>query len=591
MRKKQTIIVGLIAFVGAVYFIANITLSNFLSQERLRLMLIEPVQDQLGRQVEIGAIKVSLFSGIDIQDIVVKEKNPAQDFVTIDTFRLKYELLPLFEKRLVIKEVLVDRPTINVIRDAQGAFNFADLSLKPKKIQKDIPPPELQTVEPLPLTLIFDLVRVNDLNLTFKDQSGALPAITSTDGDLSLSVTLGNTLPEAKYQGTLDLIVNTEFRGRKPVLILKSEVSEQMIAFKGELSVEFDRLLFNGQFANLKTAPELTFDLEGPSLDVGRLAGFAQADQRTAPRSVPATQTSAKPQPAGSDFRAHGKIEIGEVRRDKLTLQNLKLDYNWAGQTLQINNLTAGLFGGSISGKVGLELGQAVPAFKGQLKADKLQMGNAMEALGKPAGTLTGTMSGNVFGRGRGSSWPVIRDNLEGQARITVTKGAVAGSPLSRALAALLGLPELENLKFDKLAAIMTVTSGLASLDAGLSAQPLSVQTKGNVGMDGSLDLPLVIQLSQENSRRLQEKASFARYLADDSGRTTLHLKLKGTVDHPDLSLSNEGTGSQIKNALGKKASEELSRSLSKKLGGLDEQNQQAVGESADQLLRKLLGN
>ncbi len=599
MRRKLPVSVIIILVIGAAYLIASLTLNNFLSQERLRIMLVEPVEDQLGRKIEIASINVSLFSGIDIKDIVVKEKDPAQDFASIGNFRLKYELLPLLEKRLVIKEVLIDGPTIKISRNAQGISNFADLTLKPKNIQKEIPPPELQTVDPLPVTLVFDQIKVNNLNLMFTDQTGELPAITSTKGDLTLAVTLGKTLADARYKGTLDLIVNTQFNGSKPVLVIKSEVSEQRIAFKGELTVELDKLLFSGQLANQQTEPDLTLDLEGATLNLERLAGLKPAGQKQGGKTTSGAPSSlasppaaiASSQPDAKKFRAHGKISINEVRHGKLALQNLNLNYTFAENVLEITDLKAGLFGGSISGKAGLELGQPTPAFRGQLKADKLQMASAMESLGKPKGYLAGELSGDFSGRGAGSGWPEIRDSLDGQGKFVIVKGGLASSPISLALAKLLGIPELDNLRFDRLSAAVKIADGRAALDSSLSSKVLDIQTKGSAGLDGSLDLPLVLQLSPEYSRRLQERASFTRYLADSSGRTSLTLKLRGTVDQPDLSLNGDGAGNQIKNALGRKAGEELSRALSKKLGGLDKQSQTTAEETTDRLLQQLLGN
>jgi uncharacterized protein involved in outer membrane biogenesis len=590
MKGKLPIIVIIIGLIGATYIILNLTLSNLLSQERLRVMLVEPVEDQLGRKIEIGSIKVSLFSGIEITDIVVKEKNPAQEFASIANFRLKYELLPLLEKRLVIREVLIDKPTIKISRNEQGVFNFADLSLKPRKIQKEIPPPELQTAKPLPLVLIFDQIRINDLNLNFTDQTGALPAITSTDGDLALAVTLGKTLADARYSGTLELLVNTEFQGSKPVLLIKSAVSDQLITFRGEVTVELDKLIFSGQLVNQLTAPDLTLDLQGATLDLEKLAGLKPTGQRRSIQPAAAPTPSA-PQVTPKEFHAHGKISVNTLRRGTLTLQNLNLHYSFADNRLELSDLSAGLFEGTISGKGDLDLGAPAPAFQGQLKADKLQMAAAMESLGKPKGYLTGELGGNFSGRGSGSGWPVIRERLEGQGQFAISQGGLASSPISQALAALLGIPELDNLRFDRLAGNVKIAGGRVALDANLSSRPMTAQTVGSAGLDGSLDLPLLLQLSPEYSQRLQERAAFARYLADASGRTTLNLKLKGTVDRPELSLNGEGAAGQVKRVLEKKAGEELSRALSKKLGGLDSQSQDAIGEKTDRLLKKLLGN
>lgn len=592
MGNKLLYTVGLGAFLAACYLAADLTLKNLLSEERLRVMLIEPVQDQLGRQMEIGSIKASVFSGIEIKDIIVKEKNPAQAFLTIGTFRLNYELLPLLEKRLVIKEVLIDKPTVRIAKDSQGVFNFADLTLAPKQVVKEIPPPELQKAKPLPITLVFDQIKVSNLNLTFSDQSGKLPTITSTTGDLSSSVTLGKTLAEARYRGSLELIVNSEYQAHRLVLLVKGDFDNQRISFTGELNAELDKLFFTGQLANLQASPDLTLDLQSAKLDLDNLLTAQAADKKTSVRSAPtplASPTSAAP--AHGKFRAQGKITVTELRREKLALRNLSLTYTFTDNVLAIPALTAGVFGGTISGKADLDLSHAAPAFRGQLKADKLQLAAAMESLDKPQGYLTGDLSADFTGRGSGGGWPEIRDSLEGQGKFAISKGGMASSPISQALASLLALPELDNLKFDKLSGSLKIAGGQAALDANLSSRAFSMQTKGSIGLNGSLELPLSLKLSPENSQRLQERAAFARYLADPAGRTTLNLKLKGTVDHPDLSLSGEGAGNQIKTALGQRASEELDRALSKNSGGLAGQNQKAAGEISGQLLKQLLGN
>ena len=180
MKKRLTLPLFLVAALGLAYLLATLTLNSLLSEERLRLMLIEPAEAQLGRKIDVGSIDVSLLSGINIGNLKIHGKNPSEDFLSIAAFRLDYKLLPLLHKQLVITELLVDQPSLSLSRDASGAFNFADLSLETKKVEREIPPPEEQTVEPLPLSLIFDKITVSKANLTFTDQTGELPAISNS---------------------------------------------------------------------------------------------------------------------------------------------------------------------------------------------------------------------------------------------------------------------------------------------------------------------------------------------------------------------------------------------------------------------------
>jgi len=544
MGNKFGYTLGFGVILGVCYLTADLALTNFLSEERLRVMLIEPLQDQLGRQVEVGSIKVSVFSGIEIKDISIKEKSPGQEFAAIGSCRLNYDPLPLFEKRLVITEVLIDKPTVRIERDSQGAFNFADLSLTPRKVAKEIPPPELQKALPLPLTLGLDQIKVSNLNLTFTDQSGRLPTITSTVGDFTGALTLGKTLAETRYRGSLELVVNSEYQTHRLVLLIKSTFDNQLINFNGELNAGLDKLLFTGQLANLQSTPNLTLDLQAAKLDLNNLLAATPplGNGVVSPTLPPVTQVSSAPisnsEQTHAKLHAHGKVQIKELRRDKLALENFSLTYTLADNVLALSDLTAGLGGGRISGKANLDLSHSAPTFRGQFKADKIQLATARASQEKEKGYLTGELSADFSGLGVGGSWPEIRDSLDGQGKFVISKGEMANFPFSQELASLLGLPELNDLKFDKISGTVKIGGAQAALNASLSARALSLQSQGNVTLGGNLDLPLTVKLSPENSRHLQERPIFARYPPDPSGRTILNLKLKGTFEHPDLRLN-----------------------------------------------------
>ena len=104
MHKKLTTAVVIVGIGVAIFVVLTIFLNNLLSEERLKTMLIEPAQKETGRKITIGSAGVSLFSGIKIDDIRIKEADSETDFISLKTFRLQYKLLPLLQKNLVITE-------------------------------------------------------------------------------------------------------------------------------------------------------------------------------------------------------------------------------------------------------------------------------------------------------------------------------------------------------------------------------------------------------------------------------------------------------------------------------------------------------
>ena len=87
-----------------------------------------------------------------------------------------------------------------------------------------------------------------------------------------------------------------------------------------------------------------------------------------------------------------------------------------------------------------------------------------------------------------------------------------------------------------------------------MQGDDLDAEAEGFVGLDGSLDLPLTFHLSPALAEKLKSRASFAKYLADDEGGTTLHLKLAGDLKNPQPTLDMKVYRSRCRNRCRKKS-------------------------------------
>ena len=59
--------------------IAGIVLKVYLSEERLRTLILPPMREALGREVEVASLKIDLFSGIKVGGLVIKEADGKTD--------------------------------------------------------------------------------------------------------------------------------------------------------------------------------------------------------------------------------------------------------------------------------------------------------------------------------------------------------------------------------------------------------------------------------------------------------------------------------------------------------------------------------
>ena len=126
-KSKKIILIVLGTLVGL--FIALIVLASVLiTPERVRETVVPLAEDALNRKVELGSIDVSLFSGISLQDMTVQRRDGKGQFISAEKVVLRYSLLALLMLKVEVDEINLVKPNIEIIRKADGSFNFSDLT-------------------------------------------------------------------------------------------------------------------------------------------------------------------------------------------------------------------------------------------------------------------------------------------------------------------------------------------------------------------------------------------------------------------------------------------------------------------------------
>ncbi len=182
--KKALKIIGIIAVVVLVAIVGlTIFVKSYLTDARIRSLITETAESSLHRKVSLGTISVSIFSGISVKDFEIKEKDSTSDFVKADAFILKYQLLPLLSRKLVIDRLGIESPRIVVRKNDDGSFNFSDI-VRPKG---GAAPEEKGAPSSLPVSLSVRSLRIDGARLEYSDPSGALKkALIGLDADMSI---------------------------------------------------------------------------------------------------------------------------------------------------------------------------------------------------------------------------------------------------------------------------------------------------------------------------------------------------------------------------------------------------------------------
>jgi len=166
--KILAIILGVIAalLLGLTLFI-----KSYLTDERVRKLVLNAAEESLQRKVSAGKIDVGLFKGIVVEGLEIKEKDSTAVFAGVKEFVIRYQLLPLLSRRLVIDEIRLNGPVVRIAKKADGTFNFSDISKaeKPAEAGK-----QQAAAKELPVAPEIKTIVIKDGRIEYSDPSGGL---------------------------------------------------------------------------------------------------------------------------------------------------------------------------------------------------------------------------------------------------------------------------------------------------------------------------------------------------------------------------------------------------------------------------------
>ena len=142
-RKKWSLLWILIPILVVGAFILLLT-RYLLDPTLYRNILQKSLTTALDREVSIGKAKIDLWGGVGMafEDFRVRDRSLAFDLLQSKRLILKVKLLPLLKREIKWRRIVVDRPTLHIIRDRNGQFNiFSDSPLtgaKQKETQEKI---------------------------------------------------------------------------------------------------------------------------------------------------------------------------------------------------------------------------------------------------------------------------------------------------------------------------------------------------------------------------------------------------------------------------------------------------------------------
>jgi uncharacterized protein involved in outer membrane biogenesis len=595
---KKFLRIGAILFGVALMFLVGLALfvNFYLTDERVKSLLLPRLEETLGRQVVMADLEVGLLRGITFKDFAVKEQDGAADFFRAREFVLRYELLPLFRGRLIVSRAVLSEPFIRIERNRQGQFNFETLAFLEKAPEQE--PAKGEELVVLPLALTIDQIAIEKARFMVADQLGEIPAV---DGTGNVNISVDTAAGALVYHGRYDFTADVAYQELKPQVVGRGEFNPRTVSYQVDTIVDGQSVHLEGAADNWRESPRVRLDLSSQHLDVDRLLALMGGGARAAtpaaasprkPATKPAPPTTEKmaaarkeppaaqpAEPLAASFppglTATGTINIAQARFQKLEMRELTAAYELEDGILRMDNFSARTAGGKIVGSSRLDLTRPEPSYAATMKMYSLQAGELAALLSERYGAwLTGNLNGSVELVGRGTAWPRIRETLNLSSTYTVRDGQLREFPVTAAVAELLNLPELRAPAFQNLTGNLRAEGGQVLLDSVFTGQDLRAEATGTIGLDGQLNLPVALRLTGELARKIQARTSLARYLTDAEDGVALAFKLTGEVSRPRPVLDVGAAGERLQEEVEKKARQELERFLQRKAPQPQEQQE-----------------
>ena len=441
------------------------------------------LEDALNRRIDVNEVHLSLvptpsirLSSLKISDSAAFADNT---FFSAQQVQLKLKFLPLLRGHFEITELVLDKPIVNLLKQADGSFNYSDIASKKapagprREARKKID--SVKPADAAALLIIPDRLRIQDgqLNLATKGQT----PVNIKGIDLSIQ----------EFHGSAPFPYRTSFN--YPGL--------KTVSLDGELSYQEDKALIELKNNRLKIL-DLTVPVQG---SISNLATVPRVNLSLSRDGVD----------AGTIFQI--LANFGLAPRDTEISGPMDVQMSLTGPSHSLITQIRGLFKDvKVNGK---------RAVKGIL--------NGEVNLRLPLG------GGAVSRRLQGNGKLVARDgeltNVDLTKKIQRITGMIGFSKDERRQATTFKILESD----------FTVAGGIANFSRVHMVNPqMEVDGSGTMTIDQpTLDMEIRTALAPQASARAG-RARATNFLKDSQGRVVVPLKITGPVENPAVNLQAE---------------------------------------------------
>jgi len=595
MLMRRTLIISALAVIAVVVIAIAILTSTV---DRFRPQIQSELQRKLNRQVTLGHLGLRLFPfSVKIESFTIGE-DPAfstgKPFAQAGEVFVSAGLFSLISGSPEVKSLLLDKPEIQLVKNAKGVWNFSTLGTNSGKTNNSN-------------EFSLENLQVNNARIGLTDQLAG----TSATGNVSMNLRAQSSKAENSSlsfsgNGTISGVTLKTPALAKPVTLSSASMQfSQDNASITSLNAALGSTKVHGNISVKNfDAPDLQFALTADNIDTADLESL---DTNTA-QSRPSSPQNNKQPGLLTELTGSGTLAAARIKSDNIVLTNVHTSCKLDHGVIQLSPLTADLFGGKQDGSLTLDVRAPKPVCSVRSKLSGIDANALLSAVSSLRDTLYGSLGANTsLTFTLGPSTDLAR-SLNGNLDFQVVNGQLKNINILNEVAKvgkfLNSAPAQSGsgTALHKFAGTLTIKNGVAStnnltasLDAGSLAASGQLSLVGQ-GLNMHVNAVLANQISQTvGGSGIGGFLSTA--LSNSSGELVIPVTVTGTTSHPVFTpdvhslaqmkaknlLPTSGDPSQLTSGLvgaigGKKGAGNV---LNQVLGG--QQDQKSNGQKQDQ--------
>lgn len=242
--------------------------------------------------------------------------------------------------------------------------------------------------------------------------------------------------------------------------------------------------------------------------------------------------TASEPPPEPIALDAQGEIHLDWLYYHKLVVSNVDCHLKLLDGKLQVEPLSASIYGGGFGASVKADVGSPGPPFECRIYSENILLD---EILGAFWPSTRGSWSGNLnqisLASGLGSDLRAIEVHTD----LNINEAEFSSHPLLLKLAELFQTEDLQQLHFSQVTARILTRQGVAAIKRLHMIGPiLQVEGGGTAGLlDNRIDLRLQLQIRTQYVGKLASLRDIVPEISEEQGFVELFVNVSGTFDEP----------------------------------------------------------